>query len=87
MPIQPGLPGPATAARACGPAGRGGILPVHEVFTSRPHPVTQSRAMAKIIMNNDDLVVNLQDVHAAWSRESANAKDGEHAERWSLKVH
>lgn len=46
-----------------------------------------SPAMAKIIRNNGDLVVNLQDVQAAWLRESANAKNDEHAERWSLEVH
>ncbi|MYF50246.1 MAG: hypothetical protein F4220_08875 [Gammaproteobacteria bacterium] len=43
--------------------------------------------MAKIIRNNDDLVVNLQDVQDAWARESANANNDEHAERWSLEVH
>ena len=46
-----------------------------------------SPAMAKIIKNSGELVSNLKDVQAAWSRESANTKDGEYAEQWSLEVH
>lgn len=48
------------------------------------HPLSSS--MAKIIKNNCELVLNLEEVQAAWHRESAQTADGEHGKLWSLEV-